>query len=74
MDKGAWQTTVHEIAKSQTRLRDCARARTHTHTHTHTQWLTEYELGKKRMNFLKVLAFTSWGDWENSSARTEVKM
>ena len=22
MDKGAWRTTVHEIAKSQTRLRD----------------------------------------------------
>ena len=28
MDRGAWQTTVHGVAKSQTRLS------THTHTHT----------------------------------------
>ena len=29
MDRGAWQATVHGVAKSQTRLN------THTHTHTH---------------------------------------
>ena len=29
MDRGAWWATVHEVAKSQTRLSD----RTHTHTH-----------------------------------------
>ena len=29
MDRGAWQTTIHGIAKSWTWLR------THTHTHTH---------------------------------------
>ena len=32
MDKGAWQATVHEVTKSQTRL--SVRARTHTHTHS----------------------------------------
>ena len=38
MDRVAWQTTVHGVAKSQTRLSDCAhaRVRAHTHTHTHT--------------------------------------
>ena len=34
MDKRAWQTTVHRVAKSQTQLG----AHTHTHTHTHTHW------------------------------------
>ena len=34
MDRGAWWTTVHGVAKSQTRLITAhARARTHTHTH-----------------------------------------
>ena len=32
MDRGAWQATVHGIAKSGARLSD-----SHTHTHTHTQ-------------------------------------
>ena len=31
MDRGAWQTTVFGVAKSQTLLSD-----THTHTHTHS--------------------------------------
>ena len=31
MDRRAWLGTVHEVAKSQTRLSDL-----HTHTHTHT--------------------------------------
>ena len=30
IDRGAWQATVHEVAKSWTQLL------THTHTHTHT--------------------------------------
>ena len=30
MDRGAWQATVHRVAKSRTRLSDF----THTHTHT----------------------------------------
>ena len=34
MDRGAWWTTVHGVAKSQTLLSD---SHTHTHTHTHTQ-------------------------------------
>ena len=32
MDQGAWQATVHGVAKSQTRLSDS------THTHTHSTW------------------------------------
>ena len=32
MDRGAWQTTVHELAKSQTHVHTCACAHTHTHT------------------------------------------
>ena len=32
MDRGAWQATVHGIAKSQMSMH----AHTHTHTHTHT--------------------------------------
>ena len=37
MDRGAWQATVHGVAKSWTRLRDFTHTQTHTHTHTHTQ-------------------------------------
>ena len=33
MDKGAWQATVHWVAKSQTQLK---RLSMHTHTHTCT--------------------------------------
>ena len=32
MDRGAWQATVHGVAKSWTQLN----TDTHTHTHTHT--------------------------------------
>ena len=34
MDRGAWQDTVHGVAKSWTQLSD---SHTHTHTHTHTR-------------------------------------
>ena len=34
MDRGAWWATVHEVTKSQTRLRD---SHTNRQTHTHTQ-------------------------------------
>ena len=33
MNRGAWQATVHAVAKSPTRL---SNTHTHTHTHTHT--------------------------------------
>ena len=33
IDRGAWQATVHRVAKNQTRLKWLS---THTHTHTHT--------------------------------------
>ena len=34
MDRGAWQATAHEVAKTE---HVCARACAHTETHTHTQ-------------------------------------
>ena len=42
MDRGAWQATVHAVAKNhdaKTRWSTCAhtRVRAHTHTHTHTR-------------------------------------
>ena len=39
MDRGAWQATVHEVAKNQTWLSACAHARMHTQTHTPNQAL-----------------------------------
>ena len=39
MDRGAWWATVHEVAKSQTRLSTYTHIHTHdarTRTHTHT--------------------------------------
>ena len=38
MDKGAWQTIAHGVAKSDTteQLSTHTYMRTHTHTHTHT--------------------------------------
>ena len=37
MDRGAWQATVHGVAKTHTWLSMCMHTYTHTHTHTHTQ-------------------------------------
>ena len=36
MDRGAWQSTIHRVTKSETWLK---RLSTHTHTHTHTSIL-----------------------------------
>ena len=39
MDRGAWQATLHGVAKefdTTEQLSACARTHTHTHTHTHT--------------------------------------
>ena len=36
VDRGAWQTTVHGVAKSRTWLNNKLARRAHTHTHTHT--------------------------------------
>ena len=36
MDRGAWQATVHGVAKSQIWLSTRAHTHIHTHTHTHT--------------------------------------
>ena len=35
MDRGTWQATIHEAAKSRTQLSN-THIHTHTHTHTHT--------------------------------------
>ena len=35
MDRGAWQATVHEFAKSQTHVHAHMHIRVHTHTNTH---------------------------------------
>ena len=35
-NRGAWRATVHRVAKSQARVRECVRTCTHTHTLTHT--------------------------------------
>ena len=35
MDRGAWQATVHGVAKSWTQLSTDTHTYTHTHTHTH---------------------------------------
>ena len=40
VDRGAWQATVHAVAKNhnaKTRWSMCAHTRTHTHSHTHTR-------------------------------------
>ena len=40
MDRGAWQATVHGVAKSRTRLSD-----SHTHTHTHNMYKIDKQQG-----------------------------
>ena len=45
MGRGAWQTTVHGVAKSQTRLKRLTTHFARTHTHTHTEkGLASYRL------------------------------
>ena len=46
MDRGAWQASVHRVAKSQTQLSDSL---TQTHTHTHTQTIGD---GISKVNLL----------------------
>ena len=40
MNRGAWWTTVHGVAKSRTRLSNWVRTHTHTHIHIHTHIYT----------------------------------
>ena len=35
MDRGAWQATVHRVARSQIQLSDWVHTHSHRHTHTH---------------------------------------
>ena len=64
MDRGAWRTTVHEAAKSQTQLS----THTHTHTHTHTDsiyyymfetWLCYTKLKKPVAKVILMIPFSS---------------
>ena len=51
MDRGAWQASVHRVAKSQTQLSDSL---TQTHTHTHTdyrRWYFKSELVELAFTF-----------------------
>ena len=45
VDRGAWWSTVHGVAKSWTRLKQLS-AHTHTHRHTHTR-ITHTETERK---------------------------
>ena len=59
MDRGAWWTTVHGFAKSQTRLTD---SHTHTHTHTHTRFeesIGNTELDQKNKKVLTLCTSTT---------------
>ena len=49
MERGAWQATVHGVAKGQTGLND--QACTHTHTHTHTHTCTRYLHAMSSLNW-----------------------
>ena len=58
MDRGAWQTTVHGVAKSWARLAWLSmRARTRAHTHTHTQNFDNFYLliGEFRSSTFKII-------------------
>ena len=50
MDRGAWQATVHGVAKSQTWLIDW----THTHTHTHFNTKGNFFLGLRGLDRYQV--------------------
>ena len=76
MERGAWQATVHGVAKSQTQLGVCA----HTHTHTHTCKVLfkagvpsfVWQVGKQRLRegnklILQTRVTNSFNcEWENS--------
>ena len=51
MDRGAWRATVHEVAKSQTRLSDL--------THTHTRALNAVS-GARGLGHFPFLALSPW--------------
>ena len=61
MDWGAWQATVHGVAKGQTRL--TMHKHTHTHTHTHTEYMCMYRykhiLAQNRLTY-SVLTWKPW--------------
>ena len=63
MDWGAWQATVHGVAKGQARLSMHTHTETHTHTHIHTQYTYMYRykhiLGQNRLTYL-VLTWKPW--------------
>ena len=46
-ERGAWQATVHRVAKSQTR-----QATSHMHTHTHTHMIHNCQIRLPRITIL----------------------
>ena len=50
MDRGAWQATVHGVAKSWTQLSNSPH--THTHTHTHTASLLFLHIFYQRVDMV----------------------
>ena len=65
MDKGAWQATVHRVAKSQTWLNDF----THTHTYTFLKALSPSTVTLE----VKALTYKYWGDTIQSVILYELK-
>ena len=64
MDRGAWQTTVHVVAKSQTWLS--------THTHTHTQFIlapSQNEILGYKYN--KIYTRSVWGKLQNFDGQNQ---
>ena len=62
MDRGAWQASVHRVAKSQTQLSDSL-TQTHTHTHTHTdyrRWYFKSELVELAFTFPQYFSQFRW--------------
>ena len=55
MDSGAWQATVHEVAKSQTQFERL--------THTHTHHVSNTARDARDMRFSRAVSTGSWGDW-----------
>ena len=66
MNRGSWQATVHNIAKSQIQLIE--RVRVHTHTHTHTHTLAEQQGSRARQRLLPLIASLCKGPWKGMSA------
>ena len=57
MDRGDWQTTVHRVAKSQTRLNDLTRMHTIPHSRSKNWIVPFWRNRRKKCHFLPILFF-----------------